>query len=167
MDLGGHPGDRDGRLGLGRHAGRRVPQASEGEGGQRMTAVRNPLLDLIGIDLPIIQAPMAGTSSPAMAAAVANAGGLGSLGLASVNAKAAQAAIAATRERSNRALNVNVFCHQPAKADAAKEAAWTQRFKPEFDRFEAVPPAALTEIYPSFVADDDMLKVLVAERPKV
>jgi nitronate monooxygenase len=132
-----------------------------------MTTVRNPLLDLVGIDLPIIQAPMAGTSSPAMAAAVANAGGLGSLGVASGNAEAAGKAIAAMRERSNRPLNVNVFCHQPAKPDAAKEAAWIQRLKPEFDRLGATPPAALTEIFRSFVVDDDMLNVLVAARPKV
>ena len=37
------------------------------------------LLDTLGIDLPIIQAPMAGVSSPAMAAAVSNAGALGSI----------------------------------------------------------------------------------------
>src|SRR5215469_15722874 len=103
----------------------------------------SPLLDRLGIRLPIIQAPMAGTSSPAMAAAVANAGGLGSLGVAAMNAEAAGAAIAATRERTNRAINVNVFCHQPAKADAAREAAWIQRLKPEFDRVGATPPAAL------------------------
>jgi len=132
-----------------------------------MTAVRNPLLDLLGIDLPIIQAPMAGTSSPAMAAAVANAGGLGSLGVAAMNTEAARATIAATRERTNRSINVNVFCHQPAKADAALEAAWIQRLKPEFDRLGATPPAQLTEIYKSFLVDDDMLAMLLAERPKV
>jgi len=132
-----------------------------------MTRVHNTLLEKLGIDLPIIQAPMAGTSSPAMAASVANAGGLGSLGVASVNAEAARAAIAAARERTNRALNVNVFCHQPAKADPVREAAWIQRLKPEFDKFGATPPAALTEIYRSFVVDDDMLAMLLAERPKV
>jgi nitronate monooxygenase len=132
-----------------------------------MTAVRNPLLDRLGIDLPIIQAPMAGTSSPAMAASVANAGGLGSLGVASTNAEGARSMIAAARERSNRPLNVNVFCHQPAEADPAREAAWIQRLKPEFDRLGAMTPAKLTEIYQTFLTDDDMLKVLLADRPKV
>jgi nitronate monooxygenase len=132
-----------------------------------MTPIRNPLLDLIGIDLPIIQAPMAGTSSPAMAAAVANAGGLGSLGAAATNAEGARAMIVAARERTNRALNINVFCHRPARADPAREAAWIQRLKPEFDRFGATAPAALTEIYGTFLADDAMLAVLLAERPKV
>jgi len=132
-----------------------------------MSPVRNTLLGLLGIDLPIIQAPMAGTSSPAMAAAVANAGGLGSLGVASVNAEAARKAIADTRARTNRSINVNVFCHQPAKADTAREAAWIQRLKPEFDRLGAIPPPTLTEIYKTFLVDDDMMSMLVAERPKV
>jgi nitronate monooxygenase len=125
------------------------------------------LLALLGIDLPIIQAPMAGISSPAMAAAVSNAGGLGSIGVGATNAAGAGRMIAEIRERSNRSFNVNVFCHQPAKADAAVEAAWIERLRPQFDRFGAAPPRALTEIYKSFVEDDDMLAALVAERPKV
>src|ERR1051326_6589257 len=126
-----------------------------------MTIARNKLLDLLGVDLPIIQAPMAGTSSPAMAAAVANAGGLGSLGVASGNAGAAGKASAATRERTNRSINVNVFCHQPARADAAREAAWIARLKPEFDKVGATPPAALTEIYKTFLVDYDTLARLL------
>jgi len=125
------------------------------------------LLALLGIDLPIIQAPMAGTSSPALAAAVANAGGLGSVGVGATNAAGAGKMIAEIRERSNRSFNVNVFCHKPAKADAAIEAAWIEKLRPQFEAFGAAPPKALTEIYKSFVADDDMLATLVAERPKV
>ena len=125
------------------------------------------LLALLGIDLPIIQAPMAGTSSPALAAAVANAGALGSVGVGATNAAGAGKMIAEIRERSNRSFNVNVFCHRPAKADAAVEAAWVEKLRPQFEAFGAAPPKALTEIYKSFVVDDDMLATLVAERPKV
>jgi len=125
------------------------------------------LLALLGIDLPIIQAPMAGTSSPAMAAAVANAGALGSVGVGATNAAGAAKMIAEIRERSNRSFNVNVFCHRPATPDAVREAAWTERLRPEFERVGAAPPKALTEIYKSFVEDDDMLAMLLAERPKV
>src|SRR5215510_11894361 len=98
------------------------------------------LLETLGIDLPIIQAPMAGVSTPAMAAAVSNAGALGSLGVGGGDADAARKAIAAVRERSKRALNVNVFCHQPAKANSAVEVAWVERLKPHFARFGAPPP---------------------------
>ena len=125
------------------------------------------LLTRLGVDLPIIQAPMAGVSSPAMAAAVANAGGLGSIGVGATNAVGARKMIAEIRDRSNRSFNVNVFCHRPAKADAAIEAAWIERLRPQFATFGAAPPKALGEIYKSFVEDDDMLAALVAERPKV
>ncbi len=125
------------------------------------------LLELLAIDAPIIQAPMAGVSTPAMAAAVSNAGGLGSIGVGATNAVGARQMIAAFRERSSRSLAVNVFCHVPARADRAREASWIERLRPEFARFDAQPPPALKEIYRSFVEDDDMLAMLVEERPTV
>ena len=50
----------------------------------------NSLLHNIGVSLPIIQAPMAGVSTPEMAAAVSNAGGLGSIGVGAVDAETAR-----------------------------------------------------------------------------
>src|ERR1700709_1681196 len=91
-----------------------------------------PLLELLQTDLPIIQAPMAGTSSPTLAAAAANAGALGSLGVGAVNAAGAQKMLADFRARSARSLNVNLFCHQPARSDPAREAAWIERLRPHF-----------------------------------
>ena len=128
---------------------------------------RQQLLELLDIEQPIIQAPMAGISTPAMAAAVSNAGGLGSIGVGAASAATAGEMIAAVRALSNRSLNVNLFCHQPARADAAREAAWLKRLRPEFDRFGAEPPAVLREIYQSFLEDKDMLATLLAARPKV
>ena len=125
------------------------------------------LLELLSIDLPIIQAPMAGVSSPAMAAAVSNAGALGSLGVGATDAAGARRMIAAVRERSNRSLNVNVFCHQPAKADSTLQAAWLEYLRPHFERFGVKAPLGLTEIYRSFVEDDAMLAALLADRPRV
>src|SRR5579862_8915396 len=109
----------------------------------------NPLLRRIGIELPIIQAPMAGVSTPEMAAAVSSAGGLGSIGVGSVDAETTRRMIAAVRARTERPFQVNVFCHQPAVADAAREASWLARLGPVFARFGAKPPAQLTEIYQS------------------
>jgi nitronate monooxygenase len=125
------------------------------------------LLDLLGVELPIIQAPMAGVSSPAMAAAVANAGALGSIGVGATNAAGARKMMAEIRKRSGRPFNVNVFCHQPAKSNPAVEAAWIERLRPEFTRLGGEPPAALTEIYRSLVEDYDMLTALLADKPKV
>lgn len=128
---------------------------------------RSPLLDRLGIELPIIQAPMAGVSSPAMAAAAADGGGLGSLGVGAMTAAAARAAIRQVRGLSNGPLNVNLFVHRPARVDEPGEQAWLRRLEPEFERWGARAPATLREIYTSFLADDDMLAMLVEERPQV
>lgn len=127
----------------------------------------HPLIHRLGIDLPIIQAPMAGVSTPEMAAAVSNAGGLGSIGVGSISAEATRQMIAEVRSRTDRPFNVNVFCHQPAVPDATREAAWLARLKPEFARYGAQPPPRINEIYRTFLTDDDKLAVLVAERPAV
>jgi nitronate monooxygenase len=127
----------------------------------------SPFLRSIGIDLPIIQAPMAGVSTPEMAAAVSNAGGLGSIGVGSVDAEATRRMITAVRSRTDRAFLVNVFCHKPAVADAAQDASWLARLGPEFARYGAKPPERLTEIYQSFLTDDAKLAVFLAERPPI
>jgi len=123
--------------------------------------------EMLGIDLPIIQAPMAGVSSPAMAAAVSDAGALGSIGVGATDAGGARAMIAAVRERTVRPFNVNLFCHRPAVADTAVEAAWIDRFRPLFTDYDSEPPARLSEIYQSFVEDEAMLRMLIEERPAV
>jgi nitronate monooxygenase len=125
------------------------------------------LLRTLGVGLPIIQAPMAGVSTPSMAAAVSNAGGLGSIGVAAVGFAAARRMIADVRAATDRPFNVNVFCNRPAVVDVARQAAWIALLAPEFRRFGTEPPGGLTEIYKSFVVDDDMLAMLLEERPKV
>ena len=133
-----------------------------------MTMIRGgELLRRLQLELPIIQAPMAGVSTPSMAAAAANAGALGSLGVGATDAEGAGSMIRAARELTRRALNINVFCHRPATAERAVEAAWIERLRPHFARFGATPPAALEEIYESFVNDDAMLELLVQCRPEV
>jgi nitronate monooxygenase len=125
------------------------------------------LLELLGIGLPIIQAPMAGVSSPAMAAAVTEAGGLGSIAVGHLRAPDARATIAELRARSPGPFNVNLFCHRPALPNPQAEAAWIERFRPEFERLGASPPPALSEIYRSFLENDEMLAMLLEERPAI
>jgi nitronate monooxygenase len=91
----------------------------------------------------------------------------GRLGVGATNAEGPRKMIAAFRALSARSLNVNLFCHQPAKLDARLESEWIERLRPEFARFGTTPPTHLTEIYRSFVEDDDMLAVLLQEEPKV
>jgi nitronate monooxygenase len=125
------------------------------------------LLELCDIELPIIQAPMAGVSNAELAAEVSNAGALGSIGVGATDADGARAMIAAFRARSPRSLNVNVFCHEPAMAHPSRESAWLDHLRPHFERHGGTPPRELKEIYRSFVDDDAMLAMLLAERPRV
>jgi nitronate monooxygenase len=124
-------------------------------------------LDQIGIRLPIIQAPMAGVATPQMAAAVTEAGGLGSIGVGATNADGARTMIEGIRALTQGPFNVNVFVHDRPKADAEREAAWLAGLVPVFARFGATPPTALREIYMSFLADEAMLQLLIATRPTV
>lgn len=119
------------------------------------------------LDLPILQAPMAGVSTPAMAAAVNAAGGLGAIALGANDPSAAARMIAETRERTDRPFNVNLFVHAPPKPDPAREAAWCAALRPAFAAFDAEPPHGLRAIYPSFAQDDAMLALLVAAKPAV
>jgi nitronate monooxygenase len=125
------------------------------------------MLDRLGIALPIIQAPMAGVSSPAMAAAVSTAGGLGSMSVGATDVHGARASITALRELTDRPFNINLFCHQPAISDSKRDSLWIERFRAAFAAFGAEPPSALTEIYRSFVDDEAMLAMLLEERPPV
>ena len=130
-------------------------------------AYRNALTDLLNIELPIIQAPMASVSSPQMAAAVCNSGGLGSIGIGATDAAGARAMINAVRARAGGPFNVNVFCHVPAHPDTAVETAWTEYLRPQFARFGAAPPVTLREIYRSFVDGTEVRDLLLTEKPKV
>jgi nitronate monooxygenase len=125
------------------------------------------LLQRLGIAHPIIQAPMAGTSTPAMAAAVSNAGALGFLGLGSSNAESAATQIAETKRLTSRPFGLNFFCHKPSPPDPERDHAWIEYLCPEFAKFGAEPPTTLTEIYKSFVADDAMFELVLRERPAV
>lgn len=125
------------------------------------------LLHLLRIAHPLIQAPMVGVSTPQLAAAVSNAGALGSIGLGASNAEQGRAMIAATRALTGNTFNVNLFCHQPAQADPAREAAWLAHLAPLFAEYGATPPATLAADYASFLDNDLTLQMLLQERPPV
>jgi nitronate monooxygenase len=125
------------------------------------------LLRLLGIEKPIIQAPMAGVSTPALAAAVSNAGGLGSLGVGAMNAQGARKIIQQTRELTAKPFNINVFCHAPATKNEAAEQQWLAWLAPRFQEHGATLPASLSAIYTSFLADPAMLEVFLEEKPAI
>ncbi|MEX5684400.1 NAD(P)H-dependent flavin oxidoreductase [Pseudomonas silesiensis] len=127
----------------------------------------NPLLSLLNIELAIIQSPMVGVSTPRLAAAVSNAGALGSIGIGASSVEQARAMLRETAALTDKPFNVNLFCHQPAVHDAVRASQWLNDLTPFFAEFGAVAPASLREIYTSFVEDPDMLQMLLEEKPAV
>jgi nitronate monooxygenase len=99
------------------------------------------LQDLLGIDLPIIQAPMAGWQGSEMAIAVANAGGLGSLPCAPLSLDVMQSELKAIRSATRKPFNVNFFCHVAPNVDAGREAKWRKLLQPYFEEFGVAPAA--------------------------
>ncbi len=85
--------------------------------------------DLLGVELPIIQAPMAGATTSAMAVAVAKAGGLGSLPCAMLGPDQVRAVLRIARQYTSEPINLNFFCHAPPAFDPARDAAWRRRLR--------------------------------------
>lgn len=125
------------------------------------------LIARLGLTTPIIQAPMAGVSTPQMAAAVSNAGGLGSIGVGAAKPEVARAMIEQTHALTDRPFNVNVFVHADPVPDAARDRPWIEAVGPQFAAFAAEPPERPQAIYRSFAGDDAMLAVLVETSPAV
>src|SRR4051812_11708775 len=87
---------------------------------------------LLGIALPLIQAPMAGVQDSALAVAVCNAGGLGSLPCALLSPAAMRDELERIRTQTAKPYNVNFFCHTPPPPDAAREASWRHMLAPYY-----------------------------------
>ena len=103
---------------------------------------RATLRQLLGIDLPIVQAPMAGAQGSALAIAVANAGGLGSLPCALLTPEGMRSELEVIRAQTARPTNVNFFCHAPPARNAQREAAWRAALSPYFQEL-GVDPAGV------------------------
>ncbi len=124
------------------------------------------LCDLLGIDHPIIQAPMMGSCTPAMASAVANAGGLGSLGCGEKSPETIRQDAEAIRARTNRSFNLNFFVIAAESTDPAVLASTRDRLKPWYDDLNlGDPPSDIPEVDLAF--DERRLEVVLSLKPKV
>jgi len=124
------------------------------------------LIDLLEIEHPLVLAPMAGVGTAGLAAAVCKAGGLGSIGCGAMEPALAAETIKALRGLTGRPINVNFFCHVPAKADSARELAWHDRLSSYYrelgiDR-ESPPPR--TDLAPF---GDELCAIVEDLRPEV
>jgi nitronate monooxygenase len=103
------------------------------------------ITEVLGIELPIIQAPMAGVQGSALAIAVSNAGGLGSLPCAMLSAQDLQRELSALREQTTLPYGVNFFCHNEPTPDPEREAGWRALLEPYYKELgldSAAPHAA-------------------------
>lgn len=110
---------------------------------------------------------MAGVSTPALAAAVSNAGGLGSIGLGAADADAAQVMMKELRASTTASFNVNLFVHAEPTPNPEISAAWCDAMRSLFHRFGAQPPDSLRVIYKSFAQDSAMFRALIDHAPPV
>ena len=132
-----------------------------------MTPTRRPdLRDLLSIELPLIQAPMAGVQGAAMAVAVSEAGGLGSLPCAMLAPDALRAELRTLAAGTAKPYNVNFFCHVPPAPDAARDAAWQAALAP-YRAELGIDPAAVPSGGGRRPFDDAMADVLEEFRPPV
>ncbi|NBF03959.1 nitronate monooxygenase [Pseudomonas sp. Fl5BN2] len=90
------------------------------------------LLDLLGIELPIIQAPMAGATGSAMVIGASQAGALGSLPCAMLSPEQIRQEVQAIRSATHNPLNLNFFCHQPQPVDSELETRWKNALEPYY-----------------------------------
>ena len=115
------------------------------------------LLALLGTEVPLIQAPMAGVQGAALAIAVSNAGGLGSLPGAMLSPEALQSELTALSRGTSHPWNLNFFCHTPPVPDAAHEARWRETLAPFYAEagldIGAVPAGAGRVPFSHAVAD--------------
>ncbi len=124
------------------------------------------MTNLFGTALPVIQAPMAGVQGSALAIAVSNAGGLGSLPSALLSADGLRAELTAIRDRTRGPVNVNFFCHVPPTPDAEREAAWRAALAPYYAEW-GIDPARIAAGPGRTPFGAEMLPVLAALRPAV
>lgn len=94
---------------------------------------------LIGIEHPIVQAPMAGVQDSRLAIQVSEAGALGSLPCAMLNAEQLQVELTKISSATKRPFNVNFFCHKEPVADNERERRWRLQLEPFFNEYEINP----------------------------
>jgi nitronate monooxygenase len=122
-------------------------------------------IKLSGIELPIIQAPMAGSALSDMVVAVSEAGGLGSLACALLSVEQARRELETIRRRASRPINANFFCHKPPQGDRTRETNWRRRLDAYYVQLQAddntIPNSARAPF------DDKMCDLVMELHPEV
>ncbi|MGN6739045.1 NAD(P)H-dependent flavin oxidoreductase [Dyella sp.] len=131
-----------------------------------MTSTDTRLPRLLGIEHPLLLAPMVGVADEALAIAVARAGGLGALPCAMLDADTLRAQVARFRAAIEAPLNLNFFCHAEPAPDAARDARWRERLAPYYDAL-GLPRDTQASAAQRRPFDADVCAVVEALRPAV
>ncbi|MBX3498175.1 MAG: nitronate monooxygenase [Alphaproteobacteria bacterium] len=123
-------------------------------------------IDLVDIEHPILLAPMAGSGTPALGAAVSEAGGLGSLACAMLNVDQIRSGVGVMRQRTDKPINVNFFVHQDPVPDAAREAGWRKSLGAYYAEF-GIDPSKIAEGPGRAPFDEAACELMVELKPKV
>jgi nitronate monooxygenase len=126
----------------------------------------NRLLDLLKLEIPIIQAPMAGADSIELAGAVSSTGALGSLACALLSANKVRESVEAIREGTNGAFNLNFFCHKMEAPDSAARQRWKNFLRPHYERL-GLDIESVAESRLRLPFDEEMCGVVEELRPPV
>ena len=124
------------------------------------------LLELFKIELPIVQAPVAGAMDCELTIAAAQAGALGSLPCAMLNADQIREQMGKIRAHTDRPINLNFFCHRPPTLNNAREARWRDTLKPYY-RELGIDPAASVPSSNRTAFDSAMCEVVEETEPAV
>jgi len=124
------------------------------------------LIDFLGIEHPLVLAPMAGLGTVELAASVCAGGGVGSLGCGGLQPGHLIQAVDKLRRLTSKPINMNFFCHSAARVDRAREANWHDRLAPYYNELGLDPPLATgqSEILPF---DDALCEVVEQVKPEV
>jgi nitronate monooxygenase len=124
------------------------------------------LVDLLGIEHPLVLAPMAGLGTVELAASVCAGGGLGSLGCAGLQPELVMQAVDKLRALTGKPINTNFFCHRAARADPARETNWRDRLVPYYNELGLDLPLAAgqSEVLPF---DDARCTVVEQVKPEI
>ena len=124
------------------------------------------ITNLLDIALPVIQAPMAGVQDAELAAAVSNAGGLGSLPCATLDPEGLEREVGRLSHMTSKPFNLNFFCHSLPAIEEQAQAAWLAELAPYFKELELEPPTRSTGVTRK-AFDEQALAIIEPFRPAV
>jgi nitronate monooxygenase len=124
------------------------------------------LLQLLGIEIPIIQAPMAGADTTELAINVSRAGGLGSLACAMLTADQVLEQYHAITAKTNKPINLNFFCHQQVEKSSVKQQNWLNRLLPYYAAYH-IDPSTVAPAVVRMPFNEEYCRVVEQLRPPI